>query len=144
MSILAFDYGQRRIGVAVGEATLCTARGIDVIRVAKRKPDSEKMKKNVRHWQPDYFVVGIPVTKPKRKSKINTEIHRFGNWLESTFEVPVHYVDERLSTEESNYRMRSLGIRLSPTKKTELRNKLSAEIILETYFSTLSQLQSQS
>lgn len=143
MNVLAFDYGRRRIGVAVGESTLCTARGIDVVQVAKGKPDSEKIKKIVKDWQPDNFVVGIPVTKLQRESKINSEIHRFGNWLESTFEVPVHYVDERLSTEESNYRMRSLGIRLSPAKKTVLRNKLSAEIILETYFSTLSQLQSQ-
>ena len=144
MNILAFDYGQRRIGVAVGEATLSTARGIDVVRVAKGRPDSEKIKKIVQDWQPENFVVGIPLTKLKTDSTINKDIRRFGNWLESTFELPVHYVDERLSTEESNYRMHAQGVRLSPAKKTELRNKLSAQIILETYFSTLNQLQAQS
>ena len=132
-SVLGFDYGTRRIGVAVGNPTLKAARGLGVVHVSQGRPNKQQIEEFVDIWQPSRFIVGIPITLDKNKTPLHREILRFSNWLDSRFNLPVEFVNESYSTEESNFRMSEFKIKRK--KKPEVRNQLAAEVILETYFS---------
>ena len=134
--MLAFDYGTRRIGVAVGHESLGSARGIDTIRVHDGKADERKICYLVSEWQPGKLIVGFPHNDAKKDTPLQQEIKSFGAWLGEKFNLPVHLVDERLSTEESMHRIRSAPQRVPSNKKTDLRNMVAAQIILETFFSS--------
>ncbi len=131
---MAFDYGTRRIGVAVGHPHLGRGHGVGVVPVRNGQPNLPTLKKLIADWQPGAFVLGMPRTRDTSYSLLQREIVQFGNSLAREYGVSVSYVDETLSTEESNFRMRQTKRQLPKSKKTNARNKLSAEIILETYF----------
>lgn len=132
-SVLGFDYGTRRIGVAVGSPALKAARGLGIVRVFHGRPNERELEKFVDIWQPCRFVVGFPITSEQKTTPLHREILRFGKWLDRRFDLPVDFVNESYSTEESNFRMSDFKIKRK--KKTEIRNQLAAQIILETYFS---------
>ncbi len=137
-NIMAFDYGTRRIGVAVGHSKIGRGRGIGVIQVRNGQPDLAEMRKLVEQWQPGNFVLGMPGMNAESDSALKKDILQFGELLTQQFELPVSYVDETLSTEESNFQMSQADERIPKSRKTDARNKFSARIILETYFSELS------
>ena len=134
-SVLGFDYGTRRIGVAVGNPALKAARGLGIVHVSRGRPNEREVEKFVDIWQPCRFIVGIPITLGKKTPPLHREIHRFGKWLNRRFSLPVNFVNESYSTEESNFRMGEIKVKRK--QKTEIRNQLAAQIILETYFSEL-------
>ncbi len=130
-SVLGFDYGTRRIGVAVGNPFLKAARGLGIVHVSDGRPNEREVEKFVDIWQPSRLIVGMPMT--LETTPLHREIRRFGKWLDRRFSLPVDFVNESYSTEESNFRMSEIKIKRK--KKTEIRNQLAAQIILETYFS---------
>ena len=134
--MLAFDYGTRRIGVAVGLESLGSVRGINTIRVHDGKADERKICNLVNEWQPGKLIVGYPYNDAEKDTPLQQEIKRFSVWLGEKFDLPVHLVDERLSTEESMHRINSASQRVTGNKKMDLRNMVAAEIILETFFSS--------
>ncbi len=134
-NILAFDYGTRRIGVAFGNRKSGSAQGIDIVAVRDGHPDQAKIDELVREWSPDCFVVGFPFADSGSDKRLHDEITQFKNLLDGRYALPVYLANERLSSEEASNRMRSIDKRLSDRKKTELRNKIAAEIILETFLS---------
>ena len=135
-NVIGFDYGTKRIGVAVGHQSLGSARGLGIVRVIDGTPDSQQVRNLVDEWQPGQFVVGIPVRSDGSTGPLNREIDRFGEWLNRTFDLPVSYVDERLSSEEASHRMKSRRTSSTAREKSELRNQIAAQIILETYFAS--------
>lgn len=134
-NVLAFDFGTRRIGVAVGHASIGRGRGIHTVQVRQGEPDFDEISRLVQTWNPERFVVGLPNGNCPSGNSLNKQILKFGDQLTERFGLPVAYVDETLSTEESNFRISREGIRVRKHSKTDIRNKVSAEIILETYFS---------
>jgi len=135
-SALAFDYGTKRIGVAAGNSHLGTAEGIGLVDVRNGVVDENKIYALINEWQPQYLVVGLPVVADKSNLLGLRKVRNFGNWLKQRFDLPVHFVNEALTTEEAVSRMKETGIRHSPEQKTKLRNLVAAQIILETYFSS--------
>jgi len=133
-NIIAFDYGTRRIGVAVGNPKIGQGRGIGIVDVARGKADFLSIEKFVHQWQPERFVIGIPGDPDQSPSPLTKKIIRFGQQLTEKFDRPVSHVDETLSTEESNYRINQATQRIPKRAKVEQRNLRSAEIILESYF----------
>ncbi len=133
-NIIAFDYGTRRIGVAVGNSRIGHGRGIGVVQVRNGEPDLIKIKKLVNEWQPERFVLGLPGGFCASKGTLKKQILKFSKQLSQVFDLPVSYVDETLSTEESNYRMNRSDVPIRKSKKTDLRNEMSAKIILESFF----------
>lgn len=133
-NVIAFDYGTRRIGVAVGHSHIGQGRGIGIVQVRNGEPDYLEINKLIQQWQPVCLVVGMPGGSNDAMGSIKNQIHQFGKQLTERFALPVSYVNETLSTEEANHRMQVHGQNIPKNKKTAQRNKLSAEIILEGYF----------
>ena len=100
LSFLAFDFGTRRVGVAVGNSLLGVAEPlttVDAVGAAR----FDRIARLVREWQPDALVVGVPCH-PDGAAHDNTLLaRRFGRQLNGRFGLPVHEVDERYTTTEA-------------------------------------------
>ena len=118
-TVLAFDFGIKRIGVAVGEAELRTAHPLPAI---SRFEDIQPL---VSEWRPARLVVGLPV-REAGEHPLAKRVERFARQLEGRFRLPVARVDERFSSVEAESRLR--GVR----KKAV--DSVAAQLILEQYF----------
>jgi putative holliday junction resolvase len=99
-TFLAFDFGLKRTGVAVGNRMLRTATGQETIR-AEGDARLQAAERRVREWQPDALVVGVPFH-PDGASHDNTvRARKFARQLRSRLKLPVFEVDERYSTAEA-------------------------------------------
>ncbi|MEN8175837.1 MAG: Holliday junction resolvase RuvX [Pseudomonadota bacterium] len=126
--LLGFDYGTRRIGVAVGDSITRRARPLTTVKAAEGKPDWRAIQALLDEWRPDALVVGLPYNMDDSESEIAPLARRFARQLEGRFGLPVHLVDERLTTHEAEAH---LGAEAS--RRREL-DPLAAALILETWF----------
>ena len=99
-SFLAFDYGARRTGVAVGNRLTRTATAQPTIR-AEGKARLEAAAQRVREWQPNALVVGVPFHPDGAPHENTARAQRFGRQLAALVKLPVYEVDERYSTTEA-------------------------------------------
>jgi putative Holliday junction resolvase len=131
-TVLAFDYGQRRIGVAVGEAALGIAHPLMVIEGGAGDEPWEQVSELVAEWKPAAFVVGMPVHDDGRRHELAAAVHGFSRQLARRFGLPVHLVDERFSSSEAASHLREAGIR-GRAQKPHL-DALAATAILQAWF----------
>ena len=106
-TVLGFDVGARRIGVAVGSAFGHGARALAVVDVHGSGPDWPAIERLRREWRPDGFVVGDPMTLDGGDQPIRRHAHAFAAELRSRFALPVVLVDERASSIEAAQRFAS-------------------------------------
>jgi putative Holliday junction resolvase len=128
-TLLAFDFGMRRIGVAVGQRVTGTATPLRTLRARNGRPDWSELAALVREWQPDALVIGLPLNMDGSEQPLTGRARQFGRQLTERYRLPVLEVDERLSTREA-WQTRS-GTSTFPTDG-EI-DKLAAAIILETW-----------
>lgn len=107
--ILGFDFGTRRIGVAVGNELLASARELDPLPARDGIPDWQQVARLVEEWRPDLFVVGLPLTAEGEEQPMSTRARKFGKRLFGRFGVPCEMVDERGSTGEAKVIARARG-----------------------------------
>ena len=122
-TLLCFDYGSKRIGVAVGQTITGTATPLEIINSYKNRPDWEKIQQLINDWQPYALVVGIPVHMDDSRQQMTEAAEKFVRQLEGRFHLPVFGVDERLSTFEAKNRS---------GRETEV-DSVAAQAILETW-----------
>lgn len=103
-TVLGFDVGARRIGVAVGSAFGSGARALAVIDVHANGPDWHAIDKLRVEWHPDGLVVGDPMTLEGGDQPIRVRAHAFARELKSRYQLPVVLVDERSSSVEAAQR----------------------------------------
>lgn len=103
-TLLAFDVGARRIGVAVGSALGAGARGIAVVDMRDEKADWPAIDKLRREWMPAAFIVGDPMTLDGGDQSSRTRAKRFARELLQHFRLPVLMIDERSSSIEAAQR----------------------------------------
>jgi putative Holliday junction resolvase len=108
-TLLAFDYGEKRIGVAVGQTVTGTAHPLRCVRVSSSRPDWRAIEDLVLTWRPDALVVGLPLNMDGTEQAITGAAMRFRRQLEGRFAIPVHAMDERLSTREAKERLYARG-----------------------------------
>lgn len=106
-TVLGFDVGARRIGVAVGSAFGSGARALAVIDVHAHGPDWPSIERLFREWRPDGFIVGDPMTLEGGEQPARARAHRFARELMARFKLPVVLVDERASSIEAAQRFAS-------------------------------------
>jgi|TARA_Y100001970_G_C14161067_1_gene818555 putative Holliday junction resolvase len=123
-TLLCFDYGEKRIGVAVGQTVTSTATALQTVLVINKKPDWEAIKILIDEWKPDKFIVGHPFTLHGTRQKMTDAAERFSRQLKHRFKLPVDLIDEQLSSYEAQQELKSTR-NLDPT---------SAKLILETWF----------
>jgi len=137
--LLGFDYGTRKIGVAVGQTVSGTASPLTTVRSRGQKPDWKRIEAIVREWQPEAAVVGLPMRMDDTEEDWTDRVRRFARQLQGRFGLPVHLVDERLTTLQAE---RDLGLRdAGPDDRVDA---WAAKLILETWLGDQVRPQAQS
>ncbi len=131
-SVLAFDFGTRYIGVAVGEAGLGLAHPLDTIDAEASDARFAAIAALIREWRPVRLVVGLPLDADGGEHDLTRRVRRFARQLEGRFGLPVALVDERLTSAEAETRLREVG-RGGRAHKS-LTHPVAAQIILQNYF----------
>lgn len=134
-TLLALDYGTRKLGVAVGQTLTCTASGIAVLPVKALEPDWAQLDALVQKWKPDAFVVGLPFNMDGSEGNMTARARQFMDKLEQRYGKPVYGVDERLSTREARDITRQNAQRAGKRPNDRaLVDALAAQLLLESYF----------
>lgn len=108
-TLLGFDFGTRRIGVAVGQEVTGTARPLTTLRSPNGAVDWEAVSRLIEQWRPDALVVGVPLHMDGTEQEMTRAARRFGNRLRGRYNLPVHTVDERLTSDEAERLLRDAG-----------------------------------
>ena len=136
-TFLAFDYGERRIGVAVGQSVTGTASPLSTVGVHGGEPDWASIDGIVAAWRPDGLVVGEPLHMDGRPQPMTRRARRFRHALRSRFGLPVHAADERLTTVEARAELAERGaFRGSGARgrgRRGIDHPVAARIILESW-----------
>lgn len=103
-TLLAFDVGTRRIGVAVGNTVSASARELGVLDVRDAGPDWQALDRWIEQWRPDRLVVGDPATLEGGDQPIRKRARAFARTLAQRYRLPVEQVDERSSSVEAAQR----------------------------------------
>lgn len=134
---LGFDFGLRRTGVAVGESLTGAARPLETLPCEQGKPDWARIERLIGDWRPLALVVGIPEREGGAAS-LAEAAERFARRLEGRFRLPVHRVNEYLSSyaAERELSARGRGGRKLQRGKQEI-DRVAAALILETWLQSL-------
>lgn len=131
-TVLAFDFGQKRIGVAVGEAELAQAHPLTTIHGEGNHERFAAIAALIDEWQPLRLVVGLPLALDGTPHAMTARCTRFANQLRGRFNLPVDYAEERLSSVEAEERLRENGHTGKSAK--EHLDAMAAQIILQCFF----------
>ncbi len=131
-TLLGFDFGQARIGVAVGQEFSGTASPLITLKNIDGGPDWAAITALIEEWQPDALVVGIPRHLDGTEHEMTQLARRFGNRLNGRYNLPVYHVDERLTSVEAERRLAEQGVKLKRENKGEV-DRLAAQLILQTW-----------
>jgi len=107
--LLGFDFGMKRIGVAVGQTLTKTARPLVTLNAKQGVPPWDTLAKLLKTWQPDALIVGIPLNMDGTKQPLTDAAERFADSLKERFNLPVFGIDERLSTKDARERLFTEG-----------------------------------
>ncbi|HID45098.1 MAG TPA: Holliday junction resolvase RuvX [Chromatiaceae bacterium] len=129
-TLLGFDYGTRKIGVAVGQQFTATATPLTVLHLVKNRPDWDGIERLIEEWQPDALVVGLPIGPEEDETPMTRAARKFSRQLKGRFHLPVHLADERLTSREAWSRIG--GIAIHDVTRID---SMAAKLILETWFS---------
>ena len=102
--IIGFDFGLRRIGVAIGQTITQTATPEAIVNSKDGKPDWEHITKLFEQWQPTAIVVGLPMRLDGTEQALTQPARKFGQRLSGRYNRPVFYIEEQLSSIEAENR----------------------------------------
>lgn len=125
--ILALDYGESRIGVAISDETNTIAVARPYIPTDKKHQVLDLVRKN----DITKILLGWPINLKGQETKMSEVVQGFARWLEKNTNVPLKLVDERFSTREAAEKLRGQGMKARQHK--ELVDSLSAQIFLQSY-----------
>lgn len=127
-SMLGFDFGTHKIGIAVGQSITGTATALTTLSYVQQKPDWDGISRIIQEWQPEQLVVGLPMQMDDQEAELAPRAKRFARQLEGRYKLPVALVDERLTSREA-------GNRLGKQAATDvtLVDAMAAKLILETW-----------
>jgi len=134
-TLLGFDYGQRRIGIAVGQEITHTAQGLTTLNCSDG-PDWDRIDKLLGEWRPQMLVVGMPHNMDDRPHPLHDEVKAFGDRLAERYNLPVEWIDERLSSVEAEAQL-AKGSKSKQKKQDKAEiDKLAAQIILQSWLNS--------
>ncbi|HVC38056.1 MAG TPA: Holliday junction resolvase RuvX [Gammaproteobacteria bacterium] len=134
LSALGFDFGLRRIGVAVGQSITGSATPLALINALDGVPDWPALDRLIQEWRPDLLVVGLPYTMDGSEQEISRRARSFTRDLEQRYPQPVHTVDERLSSHEAQMRLQELRQQGRRRIRRGDIDCVAACVILESWF----------
>ncbi len=131
-TLLAFDFGTKSIGVAIGQRITGTARPLAALKAQDGTPDWAKIERLLTEWQPDEVIVGLPLNMDGSEQPLTARARKFANRIHGRFGVQVLLHDERLSTVEARADLFSRGGFRALDKGSV--DSASAVVILESWF----------
>lgn len=134
-TVLALDFGERFVGVAVGDAAIGVAHPLATVDARAAKARFAAIAEFVEEWRPTRLVVGLPLGLAGERHALARRVERFARQLEGRFGLPVTLVDERLSSAEAGERLRAIG--RGGRKHKRLEHPVAAQVILQDYFGNL-------
>jgi putative Holliday junction resolvase len=126
-TLLGFDYGSRKIGVAVGQTVTGTASALETLYLVNQKPDWKRIASLIEEWRPEALVVGLPLNVDDSETDATQPALRFSRQLEGRFHIKVYLADERFSSFEARDRLSHKA------KRWEDYDAIAAKLILETW-----------
>jgi putative Holliday junction resolvase len=129
--LLGIDTGQRRIGLAISDPDRKIASPLATYERQSREADQNYFERLVREENVGLLVIGLPVHLNGSEGQKALEARRFGHWLGDVVQLPTIFWDERFTTVEAERAM--LGAGLTHKKRRERRDRLAAQIILQSY-----------
>ena len=129
-TLIGFDFGSRRIGVAVGETTTRIASPLGAIEAEANEARFEAIGRIVAEWHPAGFVVGLPRHSDGSEHAVARLAEKFGRRLEARYNVPVMYVDETLTSAEAEASLKHTRTRAGTKSDVDA---LAATLILQSY-----------
>ncbi len=131
-TFLGFDFGTKKIGVAVGQLTTATANSLQTLRSPNEAPNWQAIEGLVKEWQPAGFVVGISRQDDGTDNPVTPRMLKFCRQLNGRFNLPVHQQDEMLSTFEAKQLLFD-DVHVNATKLWAVQDELAAQLILQTW-----------
>jgi putative holliday junction resolvase len=131
-TVIAFDFGTQRIGVAVGETLLGQARPLTVIDAAANDERFSAITKLIAEWQPVRLLVGLPSRMDGAEHEMSARCRRFAHQLEGRYRLPVELIDERLSSADAEADLARRGMDWR-TRKDHI-DAAAAAILLQNFF----------
>jgi len=127
VTVMAFDYGTRRVGVAVGNSVTRAGQALKTIAAVNANVLFQEIERLLAEWQPNQLVVGLPTHPDGAEHEMTAKSKRFGNQLYGRFNLPVDWVDERYSS----------VVLEGDADMNDNLDAHSAALILEQYFAEL-------
>lgn len=133
--MLAFDFGEKRIGVAVGEAAVGIAHPLATIDAEDSRSRFSAIAAIIEEWRPSLLVVGVPFHGENENHALERLARRFARRLEGRFGIATRLVDERLTSHAAEATLREQGVRRRKLKAA--LDEVAAQQILQAYFEAL-------
>ncbi|HVW64675.1 MAG TPA: Holliday junction resolvase RuvX [Nitrosospira sp.] len=131
-TVLAFDFGRKRIGVAVGSRELGLAHPLATVDAEKTVNRFSSIEGLIREWRPVLLVVGLPVHADGVEHELTRMSRRFAQQLEGRFGIPVVFMDERYTSISASSALREAGVK--GKKQKPVLDQVAAQLILQDYF----------
>lgn len=131
-TVLAFDFGVKRIGVAVGETLIGSARSLATVGGSSNDMRFSAIGRLIEQWQPCRLVVGLPRNENGSEHALSARCRRFANQLHGRFGLPVTLVDERYTSFEADTALKQDGANWQDRKAAV--DAYAAQVILQSYF----------
>ena len=131
-NVIAFDFGEKKIGVAIGNSITKTAHPLETIRKIKKVERIQSIENLLKEWEPGIVVVGLPLNEDGTESRLTLLAQNFAKNIENKFKVPTVLVDERYTTVEAKILLS--GSVKNIRKGNQAIDQVAAQIILDAYF----------
>ena len=132
VTVMSFDYGTEKIGIAIGQSISSTAEPLTIIKAKDGIPNWSQITDLIESWRPNYLVVGLPYNLDGSDSKLLQRALKFAKRLNGRFNIPTFGIDERLSSKAAAEKFKAGNPKISVRKEID---DVAAQIILETWFS---------
>ena len=132
VTVMSFDYGTEKIGIAIGQSISSTTKPLSIIRAKDGVPNWLQIASLIENWNPNFFVVGLPFNIDGSNSQLLQRALKFANRLNGRFNIPTFGIDERLSSKAAKEKYKDENRRSTVGRKID---DVAAQIILETWFS---------
>lgn len=130
-TVLGFDYGTRRIGVATGQTITASATPLTTLNSINQKPDWSAIGQLIEQWKPDALIVGLPTYLDGRHSEMTEKALKFSRQLEGRYNLTVYTVNESLSSFEAEQEIQQHK-KIGQHNKQEI-DKMAAAIIVQSW-----------
>ena len=134
-TLLAFDYGTHKIGVAAGQNNTGSAQGVATVPTPLAGAQWDKIDALINEWQPDTLVIGLALSGTGEETTLSRLARQFGKQLQTRFGRNVRYIDETLTSDAADTLIRETQPAGKPItrRRQKVRDQIAAELILQTY-----------